>query len=112
MNAIFVTLNVKPEHLDAFTEASFADGRGSVRDEAGCFRFDVLCDANLPSRFYLYEVYRDDDAMAAHLETPHFKTWMQTVADMLDGPMEILPMQTAFPSDDGWEKQKPALVSW
>ena len=41
-----------------------------------------------------------------------FKTWMKTVEDMLDGPMEILPMQTAFPSDEGWERQKPALVNW
>jgi len=112
MNAIFVTLNVKSEFLQAFTEASFADGRGSVREEPGCYRFDVLQDSNLPTRFYLYEVYRDDDAMNAHLETPHFKAWLDTVEDMLDGPMEILPMKTAFPSDEGWQKQKPGLVNW
>ena len=112
MNAIFVTINVKPEQLDAFTEASFADGQGSVRDEPGCFRFDILRDPGIPNRFYLYEIYRDDAAMDAHLQTPHFKTWMKTVEDMLDGAMEILPMQTVFPSDAGWEKQKPGLVNW
>ena len=112
MNAFFITLNVKTQHLEAFTEASFADARGSVRDEPDCLRFDVLQDANLPNRFYLYEVYIDDAAMNAHLETPHFKTWMTSVEDMLDGPMEILPMSTAFPSDTGWNQQKPALLNW
>ena len=51
------------------------EGQGSVRDEPGCFRFDIHQDAEVPTRFYLYKVYTDEAAFQAHLETPHFLTW-------------------------------------
>lgn len=109
MHSIFVTVNVHSEHLAAFTEASFGDARGSVRDEPGCFRFDIHRDKDLATRFYLYEVYEDEAAFAAHLETPHFKKWIETVKPMLDGELEKVEMTTVFPSDDGWRRQKPGL---
>jgi autoinducer 2-degrading protein len=112
MYAIFVTINIKPGCAEEFTEASFGDAQGSVRDESGCFRFDILKDAENPNRFYLYEVYRDEAAFQAHLETPHFKKWRATVEEMFDGEFEKVVMQTAFPSDPGWELQKPALLNW
>ena len=55
MYSIFVTIDVKPEHVEEFTQASFGDARGSVRDEPGCFRFDINQDQEIPGRFYLYE---------------------------------------------------------
>ena len=59
MYSIFVTINIKPEHVEAFKAASLGDAQGSVRDEPGCFRFDINEDVDNASRFYLYEVYRN-----------------------------------------------------
>ena len=112
MFAIFVTINVKPEHVDAFIEASVGDAQGSTRDEPGCFRFDMHQDPEIRSRFYLYEVYRDEAAFQAHLETPHFLEWRETVQTFFDGDLRRVDMKTLFPSDEGWEKQKPALLDW
>jgi len=112
MFSIFVTLNVKSEYLEEFTNASFGDAQGSVRDESGCFRFDINQDVEIPTRFYLYEVYRDENAFQAHLETPHFKEWISIVKPMFDGETEKVTMKTVFPSDDGWEAQKPSLLNW
>ena len=42
MLSVFVTIQVKPGFRDRFVEAVLDDARGSVRDEPGCFRFDVL----------------------------------------------------------------------
>ena len=112
MYAIFVTINVKPEHVEAFTQASFGDSQGSVRDEPGCFRFDINQDPEIPTRLYLYEVYRDEAAFQAHLEAPHFKKWLSTVETMFDGDRERVVMKTVFPSDEGWEAQKPGLLNW
>ena len=112
MFAIFVTINVKPECVEEFTEASFGDGQGSVRDEPGCFRFDINADAEIPTRFYLYEVYRDEAAFQAHTQAPHFLKWRAAVADMFDGETSKVTMETVFPSDSGWEQQKPGLVKW
>ena len=110
MFSIFVTINIKPESVEDFTQASFGDAQGSVRDEPGCFRFDIHRNAEVPNRFHLYEVYRDEASFQAHLETPHFKNWISTVQDMFAGEPERLTMTTVFPSDQGWEQQKPGLL--
>ena len=112
MFSIFVTINVKPEHIGEFKEASLGDSEGSTRDEPGCFRFDIHEDVNIPSRFYLHEVYRDENAFQAHLETPHFLKWKDIVSPFFDGEIEKIVMKTVFPSDAGWEKQKPGLINW
>ena len=85
MYAIFVTINVKPESIEAFADASLGDGQGSTRDEAGCFRFDILKNPNVVGRFHLYEVYLNEDAFDTHRTTPHFQKWWATVENMLDG---------------------------
>lgn len=112
MYSIFGTINVKPEHIEKFKEASLGDAHGSTSDEPGCFRFDINQDVNTPSRFYLYEVYSNKDAFQAHLRTPHFLQWKNTVSPFFDGETHIIEMETFFPSSDGWEKQKPGLLNW
>ena len=49
MISIFVTINIKDGFRDQFVEAVLDDARGSVRDEAGCYRFDVLQDSENPN---------------------------------------------------------------
>ena len=112
MYSIFVTIDVKPEHVEEFTQASFGDARGSVRDEPGCFRFDINQDQEIPSRFYLYEVYRDAEAFEPNLAAPHLQEWIGNVKPMFAGEMEKVSMNTVFPSDSGWEQQKAGLVNW
>ena len=113
MHAIFVTIKIKPDFREQFKEASLGDSQGSVRDEPGCFRFDILEDKTDPNKFYLYEVYEDEDAhMTAHRNAPHYKKWRETVQDWFDGDTQAIPMNTVFPSDDGWRAQKPGLLNW
>ena len=113
MHAIFVTINIKPGFREQFKEASLGDSQGSVRDEPGCMRFDILEDKTNPNRFYLYEVYEDEEAhMTAHRNAPHYKKWRETVQDWFDGDTQAVPMNTVFPSDDGWHAQKPGLLNW
>jgi (4S)-4-hydroxy-5-phosphonooxypentane-2,3-dione isomerase len=113
MYAIFGVINVKPEHVRAFREATIHEARGTVRDEPGVFQFHILTDADTPNRFYYFEIFRDEEAAEAHGETENFKNWRATVEGMLDGETQrISNMQTLFPSDQGLEKQKVGLVDW
>ena len=80
-----VHIHVKPEHLDAFVEATRLNHLGSVA-EPGNLRFDVLRSADDPARFLLYEWYATDDAAAAHRDTPHYHAWVAAVADWLVEP--------------------------
>ncbi|MCI0439677.1 MAG: antibiotic biosynthesis monooxygenase [Chloroflexi bacterium] len=112
MFSIFVTIQIKPGFREKFMEASFGDAQGSVRDERGCYRFDILQSNEDPNRFHLYEVYENDAALEAHRKAPHYLKWRQTVQDWFDGDVQRVPMTTVFPSDAGWKKQKPHLLSW
>ena len=112
MLAILVTIQIKEGYRDRFIEASFGDAQGSVRDEPGCFRFDILQDESDVNRFHLYEVYENADAREAHRNAPHYQKWRSTVEDWFDGDFQRILMTTVFPSEDGWRKQKPTLVNW
>ena len=109
MIAIFVSIRVKPGMRDRFVEETFSDAAGSVRDEPGCFRFDILTDDNDPDLVHLYEVYADAAAIDKHRTMPHYTEWAEKVADWRVGDAERVAMTTAFPSDDGWRRQKPYL---
>ena len=113
MYAIFGVITVKPEHVCAFREATIREARGTVRDEPGVLQFHILTDADTPTRFYYFEIFRDEAAAQAHWETENFTTWWTTVEDMLDGEVQrISTMRPVFPSDQGLEQQKAGLVDW
>jgi quinol monooxygenase YgiN len=77
--------------------------------EPGCFRYDVLRDPNNPETIYIFEVFRDRESHAVHTESTHFAKWFDTASHLLEGNMEIIVMNTAFPTADVYELQK---VSW
>ena len=78
MYALFVKVNLKPESVDAYLAAVVEfDARGSVGNEPGCLRFDVLRDEADPTRVYLYEVYADKAAFEAHGKTAHIAQLLQ-----------------------------------
>ena len=68
----------KPEYVDAYKEATLENARKTVQ-EPGVIRFDVLQDREDPTHFSLFEVYCDEKARAAHLETEHFFVWKDLV---------------------------------
>lgn len=82
MIIVLVHINVRPEHIAAFKEASIANAAGSVQ-EPGVARFDVIQQTDDPSRFLLFEVYRDAAAQAAHKETAHYAAWRDAVGPMM-----------------------------
>lgn len=112
MISIFVTIQIAPGKRDAFVEAVLDDAKGSVRDEPGCYRFDVLQDQSDLNRIYLYEVYADEAALEAHRQALHFLKWRSIVEDWFEGEPQRLFTSTIFPSDEGWSKQKPSLLGW
>lgn len=96
---MFVTLvhcHVKPEHVEAFTDACRANHEGSTREE-GNIRFDVLQAADDPTRFILYEWYADEAAAKAHKETPHYAAWRDATADMFEEPRHGVRYVGLFP---------------
>ena len=101
MLIVHVHVQVKPECVAAFRAASLDNARHSVQ-EPGIARFDVVQQADEPTRFVLVEAYRTDDAPAKHKETAHYAKWRDTVAAMMAEPRRSTKYRNAFPDDAGW----------
>jgi autoinducer 2-degrading protein len=105
MLAMWVKVRIKPDQRKRFLEAIEVDALGSERDEADCYRFNVLQDAQDPNVYYFYEVYKDQAALEAHRAMPHYAVW-RAAADTLDGPSEPTRCTTVFPSSPAyWMKR-------
>lgn len=102
---MFVTLvhiHVKPDHVDAFIDATRANHEASIR-EPGNIRFDVLRSVEDPNRFVLYEWYVDEDAARAHKTTAHYDAWREMVADWLVEPRYGVRYLGLFPETPATE---------
>ena len=96
MFVVCVHVHVKPERRVAFVNASLENARNTL-EEPGNLRFDVLQQADDPNRFLLYEVYRDEAAMKAHKETPHYARWAEAVAPWMAEPRKGVKYGSLFP---------------
>lgn len=101
MLIVHVHVRVKAADLEAFRAATIENAQQSIQ-EAGVARFDVVQHRDDPTRFVLVEVYRDDNAAAAHKETAHYKKWRDTVADMMAEPRASVKFTNVFPGSTGW----------
>ena len=99
--AVHVHVHVKPESVDAFKTATLANAQASRR-EPGIARFDLVQQADDPTRFVLVEVYRTAAAPAAHKETAHYAAWRDAVAPMMASPRTSVKFANVFPADDAW----------
>ena len=84
MYVVLVRIKVKPSMVDKFLAEMLLNSKGSLAYEIGCYQFDVCQDLSQPNRIYLYEVYKDENAFQAHLETSHYLRWREAVKDLLD----------------------------
>ena len=100
MIVVHVQVHVKPEHVEVFRQATRDNARHSIQ-EPGIARFDVVQQADDPTRFVLVEAYRTAEAPAAHKATAHYAAWRDAVADMMAAPRAAMKFANVFPPDDG-----------
>lgn len=82
MIVVHVALAIRPDAVEAFAAAASANAAASV-NEPGCLRFEVYRVADDPTRFVLFEAYRDVAAREAHWATPHFLAYRDATADLI-----------------------------
>jgi quinol monooxygenase YgiN len=101
MLIVHVHVNVKSQFVEAFKEATLENASNSIK-EAGIARFDVLQQEDDPTCFVLVEVYKSDEASAAHKKTVHYLKWRDAVAEMMAEPRKGIKYINLFPDDSQW----------
>jgi autoinducer 2-degrading protein len=107
MLVVHVHARVRPERVAEFLAATLVNAKASL-GEPGVARFDVIQDHADPGHVVLVEVYRDDDAAAAHKQTPHYAVWRDAVAEMMAEPRASTRFAAVFPDEpEGWVSASP-----
>jgi autoinducer 2-degrading protein len=83
MFVVAVLYEIKEESVAAYRAAILKNAAASLRDEPDCRRFDVSFTPD-GRRCFLYELYVDEAAFAAHRETPHFAEFNRTVQPLTE----------------------------
>ena len=95
MLVVQVFVHVLPEHIAAFQAATLDNATNSVL-EPGIARFDVLQQADDPTRFTLIEAYLTESAPAEHKATAHYARWRDTVEPMMASPRTNVKYESLF----------------
>jgi autoinducer 2-degrading protein len=101
MLVVHVHTHVKPEFVEDFRIASLENASKSIK-EPGIARFDVIQQADDPTRFVLVEVYRTGEDPARHKETSHYQSWRDKVEKMMAEPRKSIKYMNVFPADKEW----------
>jgi autoinducer 2-degrading protein len=102
MHIVHVFVHVREDRIAGFKEATIQNALHSVR-EPGIARFDIIQQADDPSRFVLVEIYRSPESAARHKETAHYALWRDTVASMMAEPRSSTKYVNVLPHDSGWD---------
>lgn len=82
--AVFVTIRIKPDFEERFLERMKKQATDSTAYEVGCHAFEVWYSRSSPNVIQLYEIYEDAEDFAKHLESDHFLSFDNEVADMVE----------------------------
>lgn len=99
MLILHVHIRVKPEMIEPFKKATIENAQNSL-NEPGIARFEVIQQTHDPARFLLVEVYRTEEATAAHKETAHYAAWRELAEPMMAEERTRVRYTNVYPPDE------------
>ncbi len=84
MFLMHINIKVKREFVEEFKQICVQNAQSSVKEPA-VKRFDVLQQADDPTRFILVEAYTDENGIEAHRKTDHYNKWKVQAERMIEG---------------------------
>ena len=76
-------LAIDPAQLESYKAAVKEEIETSVRVEPGVLAIYAVAEKNNPSKLRFFEIYADEAAYDAHLESAHFKKYVEATKDMI-----------------------------
>ncbi|AOR70345.1 antibiotic biosynthesis monooxygenase [Burkholderia stabilis] len=84
---VLVQFDVPSDKREAFAEAGLFDAKGSLAKEPGTLRFEVIRDEHNRNRFYLDEVYENEEAFQQHCRNDTIKKFFDLIDSYAFGPV-------------------------
>ena len=65
--------------------------KGTLAEEPGCLRFDMMTSRGDDGRIFLCEVYRDEGAYQEHRLSPRIPILREAYEPMIEHPHRVIP---------------------
>ncbi|MFO3704444.1 putative quinol monooxygenase [Xanthomonas codiaei] len=76
-------LVIAPDQLDAYTAAVKQEMEESIRVEPGVLAIYSVAEKGAPNRLRFFEIYASEQAYRAHIQSPHFRKYVQATQPMI-----------------------------
>jgi quinol monooxygenase YgiN len=88
-------LEIDPAQLESYKAAVKEEMDDAVRLEPGVLAIYAVAEKDDPARLRFFEIYASEAAYRAHLESPHFRKYVQTTKPMIRTRklIETVPIQ-------------------
>lgn len=88
-------LVIDPVQLEAYTAAVKEEMEESIRVEPGVLAIYSVAEKGKPNSLRFFEIYANDEAYRAHVESPHFKKYVAVTQPMIQSRklIETVPVQ-------------------
>ena len=96
-------IEVDPAQREAFISAVKEEMDESVRVEPGVLALYAVAEKDSPSRLRFFEVYADEAAYDAHLQSPHFRKYRATTETMIRTRVLVETVPIQLSSRTPWE---------
>jgi quinol monooxygenase YgiN len=97
-------IEIDPVRLDAYQAAIKEEIETSVRVEPGVLALYAVAAKDNPAHIRVFEIYADEAAYKAHLETPHFKKYKAETQEMVKHLKLIEAVPIMFSAKPKWAK--------
>ena len=81
--ALVVEFDVKPKNRSEFEDIIRSHAARTLEAESGCLQFDVLIPQEDAGKVFLYECYRDSNALKTHAKSPILADTREKYKDMI-----------------------------
>ena len=82
---VLVAFEVKSDKIEGFLEIIREHALGTLADEPGCERFDVMTARDRTNVVHLHEVYLDDEAYELHARSLRLANVRERYKDLIIG---------------------------
>jgi quinol monooxygenase YgiN len=84
-------LEIEPQHLDAYRALLAEEIAASVAVEPGVLTLQAVAIKEAPAQIRILEIYANEAAYQAHLQTPHFLAYKRGTAAMVKS-LRLVPV--------------------
>ena len=95
---IVVRFPVRPDKAQEWEPVARQYAR-DVNSEEGCLFYDWARSVDDPNEWWCTEGFRDQDAAVAHVNSPHFKKFVEVAPDLVSAQPKIISEAI---DKDGW----------